>query len=106
MIRPPVEKAFFRHIMRRGGFQPDLVIVDVSLPHMVGQNVIAILRDRFRQLNVIVISPFEDRIVADRISASGSVVVVLASSAVLSKLAQQSLSALSGWSSEAVAVPC
>ena len=28
--------------------QPDLVIVDVSLPHTAGQNVIAMLHDRFR----------------------------------------------------------
>jgi len=62
--------------------QPDLVIVDVSLPQTVGKNVIAILRDRFRLLNVIALSAFDDRIVADRILASGAVAVVLKSSAV------------------------
>jgi DNA-binding NarL/FixJ family response regulator len=62
--------------------QPDLVIVDVSLPHTVGQNVIAILRDRFGLLNVIALSAFDDRIVADRILASGAAAVVLKSSAV------------------------
>jgi DNA-binding NarL/FixJ family response regulator len=63
-------------------FQPDLVIVDVSLPHAAGQNVIAILHDRFRGLKVIALSAFDDRIVADRILASGAVAVVLKSSAV------------------------
>ncbi len=62
--------------------QPDLVIVDVSLPHAVGQNVFEILRDRFRLLNVIALSAFDDRIVADRSLASGAVAVVLKSSAV------------------------
>ena len=67
--------------------RPDLVIVDVSLPHTAGQNVIAMLHDRFRGLNVIALSVFDDRIVADRIVAdrslaSGAVAVVLKSSAV------------------------
>ena len=62
--------------------QPDLVIVDVSLPHPAGQNVIAMLHDRFRGLNVIALSVFDDRIVTDRILASGAVAVVLKSSAV------------------------
>ena len=48
----------------------------------VGQNVIAMLHDRFRDLNVIALSAFDDRIVADRILASGAVAVVLKSSAV------------------------
>ena len=57
--------------------QPDLVIVDVSLPHTVGQNVIAMLHDRFRGINVIALSGFDDRIVTDRSLASGAVAVVL-----------------------------
>jgi DNA-binding NarL/FixJ family response regulator len=62
--------------------QPDLVIVDVSLPHAVGQNVIAMLHDRFRGISVIALSAFDDRTVADRILASGAAAVVLKSSAV------------------------
>jgi DNA-binding NarL/FixJ family response regulator len=62
--------------------QPDLVIVDVSLPHTVGQNVIAMLHDRFRGINVIALSGFDDRVVTDRSLASGAVAVVLKSSAV------------------------
>ena len=62
--------------------QPDLVIVDVSLPHPAGQNVIAMLHDRFRGIRVIALSAFDDRIVTDRIQACGAVSVVLKSSAV------------------------
>jgi DNA-binding NarL/FixJ family response regulator len=62
--------------------QPDVAIVDVSLPHTSGSNIIAILRERFRDLNLIALSSFADRIVADRILASGAVAVVLKSSAV------------------------
>jgi DNA-binding NarL/FixJ family response regulator len=61
--------------------RPDLVIVDVSLPHMVGRNVIAMLRERFHLVNVIALSAFDDRIVANRILASGAVAVVKKSSA-------------------------
>lgn len=62
--------------------QPDLVIVDVSLPHAAGQSVIAMIHERYRRLNVIALSVFDDRVVADRILASGAVAVVLKSSAV------------------------
>lgn len=62
--------------------QPDLAIVDVSLPHTSGSNIIAILRERFRDLNLIALSSFADRIVADRILASGADAVVPKSSAV------------------------
>lgn len=62
--------------------QPDLMIKDVSLPQAVGQNVIAMLHDRFRDLKVVALSTFDDRIVAARILTSGAVAVVLKSSAV------------------------
>jgi DNA-binding NarL/FixJ family response regulator len=62
--------------------QPDVVIVDLSLPHTSGSNIIAILRERFRDLNLIALSSFADPIVAERILASGAVAVVLKSSAV------------------------
>jgi DNA-binding NarL/FixJ family response regulator len=62
--------------------QPDLVIVDVSLPHTAGQDVIAMLQNRFPGVDVIALSAFDDRIVVDRSLASGAVAVVLKSSAI------------------------
>ncbi len=62
--------------------QPDLAIVDVSLPHTAGTNVVTVLHEQFPNLNVIALSAFDDRIVADRSLASGAVAVVLKSSAV------------------------
>ncbi len=63
--------------------QPDLVVVDVSLPYVTGQNVIAELHDRYPRINVMALSAFNDRIIIDRTLASGAVAVVLKSSAVL-----------------------
>ena len=62
--------------------KPDLVIVDVSLPHTSGKNVIAILHERFPRTDLIALSPYGDRSVTDRILASGAVAVVQKSSAV------------------------
>jgi DNA-binding NarL/FixJ family response regulator len=62
--------------------EPDLVIVDVSLSQTAGQNVIAMLHYRSREVNVMALSAFDDRIVADRTLASGAVAVVLKSSAI------------------------
>lgn len=62
--------------------QPDLAIVDVSFPHTTGSNIIAMLHDRFPDLNVIALSAFDDRNLADRILACGAVAIVPKSSAV------------------------
>jgi len=62
--------------------KPDLAIIDVSLPHTKGKNVIAMIHERFPGTDLIALSLFGDRSVTDRILASGAVAVVLKSSAV------------------------
>jgi DNA-binding NarL/FixJ family response regulator len=62
---------------------PDLAIVDVSLPRTAGANVIAVLHERFPALKVVALSAFDDRIVVDRILASGAAAVVIKSSAAI-----------------------
>lgn len=61
---------------------PDCAIVDVSLPHAAGRNIIASLHDRFAELNLLALSSHADRTLADRMLASGAQAVVLKSSAV------------------------
>ena len=62
--------------------KPDLVIVDVSLPHTSGRNVIAMIHERFPGTDLIALSDFNDRSVTERILASGAIAVVMKSSAV------------------------
>jgi DNA-binding NarL/FixJ family response regulator len=63
--------------------KPDLVVVDVSLPHTAGKNVIEMIHERFPGTILIALSVFGDRSVTDRILASGAVAVVLKSSATI-----------------------
>jgi DNA-binding NarL/FixJ family response regulator len=63
--------------------RPDVAIVDVSLPHTTGGNIITLLHNRFPGVNVIALSAFDDPTLANRILASGAAAVVLKSSAVI-----------------------
>ena len=63
--------------------RPDVVIVDVSLPHTAGGNVITLIHDRFPGANVIALSAFDDRTIANRILTCGAAAVVLKSSAII-----------------------
>lgn len=65
-----------------GRLKPDLVIVDVSLPHTSGRNVIAMIHERSPGTDLIALSGFNDRSVTERILASGAIAVVMKSSAV------------------------
>lgn len=62
--------------------EPDCAIVDVSLPHAAGRNIIASLHDRFAELHLLALSSHADRTLVDRMLASGAQAVVLKSSAV------------------------
>ncbi|QDU28967.1 putative transcriptional regulatory protein pdtaR [Anatilimnocola aggregata] len=62
--------------------KPDLVIVDVSLPHNAGKNVIAMIHERLPNTDLIALSAYSDRALTDRILASGAIAVVQKSSAV------------------------
>ena len=60
-------------------FRPDLVIVDVSLPHTAGKNVIEVVHERFPGTALIALSLFNDPSVTSRILASGAIAVVMKS---------------------------
>jgi len=58
-------------------FQPDLVVVDLSLPVAAGANIACQLRDRYPALRVIVLSVYDDPAVAVQLLQAGVAGIVL-----------------------------
>ena len=57
--------------------RPDLVVVDVSLPATGTKNVVAVLRERYPKLQLIVLSIHDEFVAVERVLASGASAFVL-----------------------------
>ena len=61
--------------------KPELVVVDVSLPHAGRPNVVAVLRGRYPDLKLIALSIHDELVVAERVVSTGASGFVLKRSA-------------------------
>lgn len=57
--------------------QPDLVIVDVSFPMAGAKNAVVVLRERFPEIQLIVLSIHDESVAVERVLASGASAYVL-----------------------------
>jgi DNA-binding NarL/FixJ family response regulator len=57
--------------------QPDLVIVDVSFPMTGTKNAVVVLRERFPEMQLIVLSVHDEFVAVDRVLANGASAFVL-----------------------------
>ena len=60
---------------------PDLAVVDVSFPVTGRKNAVAVLRERFPDMKLIVLSVHDEAVVVDRVLSSGASAFVLKRSA-------------------------
>lgn len=61
--------------------RPDLTVVDVSFPMAGGKNVVVVLRERFPDIKLIVLSVHDEAVVVERVLSSGASAFVLKRSA-------------------------
>jgi len=61
--------------------QPDLVVVDVSLPVAGTKNAVAVLRERFPDIRLIALSIHDESVAVERVLANGASAFVLKRSA-------------------------